>query len=117
MSDEVIHPIPPAEFRVLLALLDGPKHGHAIKVDIRERTDGRVNMGPGTLYGAIKRLTVRGWIVEIDAPQPQIDDRVRRYYDLTEKGRAAAAAEASRMSELLGIGRDKGLELNAATNR
>jgi hypothetical protein len=42
-------PIPTAEFRVLLALLDGKKHGHAIKLDIRQRTAGRVDMGPGTL--------------------------------------------------------------------
>ena len=41
--------LPPAEFRVLLALLDGPKHGHGIKLDVRERTGGRVDMGPGTL--------------------------------------------------------------------
>jgi hypothetical protein len=55
-------PIPTAEFRVLLALLDGKKHGHAIKLDIRQRTAGRVDMGPGTLYGAIKRLVGRAWI-------------------------------------------------------
>jgi DNA-binding PadR family transcriptional regulator len=101
--------IPPAEFRVLLALLDGTKHGHAIKLDIRERTGGRVDMGPGTLYGAIKRLAARKWIAEVEAP-PQESDERRRYYALTPDGRTAARAEARRLEELLGIGRAKGLE-------
>ncbi len=110
MARHTTHEIPPAEFRVLLALLDGTKHGHAIKLDIRERTGGRVDMGPGTLYGAIKRLVEREWISEVDAPQGDDDER-RRYYGLTPSGRAAARAEAERMQELLGIGRAKGLEL------
>ena len=101
--------IPPAEFRVLLALLDGQKHGHAIKLDIRERTGGRIDMGPGTLYGAIKRLVGREWISEVDAPRNEEDER-RRYYALTTAGRTAARAEAERMQELLGIGRAKGLK-------
>ena len=108
MSEQPLPPVPPAEFRVLLALLDGTKHGHAIKLDIRERTGGRVDMGPGTLYGAIKRLVIRAWISEVDAPE---GDERRRFYALTPVGRAAARAEAARMAELLGIGRAKGLHL------
>lgn len=108
MPHDPVLPVPPAEFRVLLALLDGAKHGHAIKLDIRARTDGRVDMGPGTLYGAIKRLVEREWISEVEAPADETDER-RRYYALTDVGRRAARAEAGRMSELLGIGRAKGL--------
>ena len=111
MSKQPLLSIPPAEFRVLLALLDGAKHGHAIKLDIRERTGGRVDMGPGTLYGAIKRLVGRGWISEVDAPSGGAADERRRYYTLTSAGRDAARAEAERMTELVGIGRAKGLEL------
>jgi len=109
MAGRTQREIPSAEFRVLLALLDGTKHGHAIKLDIRKRTGGRVDMGPGTLYGAIKRLAARSWITEVDAPT-QNDDERRRYYALTPAGRDAARAEARRMEELLGIGREKGLE-------
>jgi len=90
VSEHPLLPVPPAEFRVLLALLDGTKHGHAIKLDIRERTGGRVDMGPGTLYGAIKRLVVRTWISEVDTPAGDNDER-RRYYALTSAGREAAA--------------------------
>lgn len=107
MSDDVL---PPAEFRVLLALLDGRKHGHGIKLDVRDRTEGRVDMGPGTLYGAIKRLVRRGWIEEVHAPPEGADDDRRRYYAITEEGRAAARLEARRMEELLGIARDKALK-------
>ena len=103
-------PIPTAEFRVLLALLDGKKHGHAIKLDIRQRTAGRVDMGPGTLYGAIKRLVGRAWIEATGASAGEDVDERRRYYALTAVGRRAASVEAERMSELLGILRAKGLQ-------
>ncbi|MEM7415880.1 MAG: PadR family transcriptional regulator [Gemmatimonadota bacterium] len=105
----MVQPIPPAEFRVLLALLDGAKHGHAIKLDVRERTDGRVEMGPGTLYGALKRLVARGWLEEVapeEAPSGTRDGR-RRYYGLTDAGRSAARSELGRMEELLAIARAK----------
>lgn len=109
MTSSSTTPIPPAEFRVLLALLDGAKHGHAIKLDVRERTDGRVDMGPGTLYGAIKRLVARGWLVEVpDGPPAEGPrDARRRYYDLTDEGRSAARIEVGRMEELVAIARAK----------
>ena len=66
MADDLV---PPAEFRILLALVDGPKHGHGIRAEVLERTDGRVDLGPGTLYGAIKRLDRRGWIEETAPPR------------------------------------------------
>ncbi len=104
MSDR---PLPPTEFRVLLALLDGAKHGHGIKTDVRDRTEGRVDMGPGSLYGAIKRLAAREWIREVDGPSIEPPDERRRFYEITPAGRAAAAVEASRMRELLSIAEAK----------
>lgn len=95
--------LPPAEFRVLLALIDGPKHGHGIRLDVRDRTDGRVDMGPGTLYGAIKRLVRREWIEEVAAPPGLEGDGRRRFYTLTGPGRGAVAGETERMRELLAI--------------
>jgi len=102
--------VPPAEFHILLALVDGPKHGHGIRLDVLERTDGRVDMGPGTLYGAVKRLDRRGWIDEIDPPRGQEGDGRRRFYRLTSKGRKAARAEVARLAELLDIARAKSLK-------
>lgn len=106
MSDDLV---PPAEFRILLALVDGPKHGHAIRVEVREGTGGRVDLGPGTLYGAIKRLDRRGWIEEVDGVDDAADDGRRRTYRITRAGREAARTEVARLTELLGIAHDKAL--------
>lgn len=96
------HEIPPAEFRVLLALLDGTKHGHAIKLDIRERTGGRIDMGPGTLYGAIKRMLNADLIEESDnRPDPDMDDERRRYYRVTGHGARVLTAELARLEQLV----------------
>jgi DNA-binding PadR family transcriptional regulator len=103
-------PLPTAEFQVLLALLDEERHGHGIKRDVANRTAGRVVMGPGTLYGAIKRMLQRGLIEETDErPDPEMDDERRRYYRITAVGREAAAREAERMEQLLEIARAKRL--------
>lgn len=103
-------PLPTAEFQVLLALLDEERHGHGIKRDVANRTAGRVVMGPGTLYGAIKRMLQRGLIEETDErPDPEMDDERRRYYRITAVGREAAAREAERMEQLLEIARAKQL--------
>ncbi len=101
--------ISPAEFQILLALVDGPKHGRDIRVDVRERTDGAVDMGPGTLYGAIKRLTRRGWIDDVTAKVEDLQDERLRYYAATPAGLGAAREEALRLSALLGIARAKRL--------
>ena len=102
--------LPPAEFRVLLALVDGAKHGHGIKLDVLDRTGGRVELGPGTLYGALKRLLRREWIAEVEAPDGEGGDGRRRFYALTSEGRRAAERETARLRELLDIARDKALE-------
>ena len=57
-------PLTPAALNVLLALADGERHGYGIMLEVRERTGGRVRLGPGTLYGAVKRLKEGGVIEE-----------------------------------------------------
>lgn len=103
-------PLTPAVFHVLLALADEERHGYAIKKEVEERTGGRVRMGPGTLYGTIKRLLRAGLIEELDErPDPEIDDERRRYYRLTGLGRTVAAAEAERLASLVADARGKHL--------
>jgi DNA-binding PadR family transcriptional regulator len=102
--------LPPAEFRILLALVDGPKHGHGIRQDVLDRTDGRVDLGPGTLYGAIKRLHTRRWIEEIAPPKGEEGDGRRRFYRLTAEGRSAARQELARIAELMETAHAKSLE-------
>jgi DNA-binding PadR family transcriptional regulator len=100
----------PAMFHILLALADGERHGYGIMQEIDTRTGGAVRLGPGTLYGAIKRMLADGLIEESgERPDPALDDVRRRYYRLADVGRRAAAAEARRLEELVGQARAKRL--------
>jgi DNA-binding PadR family transcriptional regulator len=102
-------PLTPVALNVLLALADGERHGYGIMLEVRERTGGRVRLGPGTLYGAIKRLKESGMIEESgERPDPEADDERRRYYRLTGFGGAVLAAEVERLDSLVRAARRKG---------
>ncbi len=103
-------PLTPAVFHVLLALADGERHGYAIMQEVAESTSGRIKMGPGTLYGTIKRLLEARMIEESDErPDPDLDDERRRYYRLTGLGERAVRAEALRYAEMAAVARRKRL--------
>jgi DNA-binding PadR family transcriptional regulator len=103
-------PLTAPMFQVLVALADGEKHGYAIIKEVRRRTDGKVSLTAGTLYGVIKRFVDEGLIVESEErPDPALDDERRRYFGLTANGRAVAIAEARRMEEAVDHARAKRL--------
>ena len=103
-------PLTPAMFHILLALADGEKHGYAILKEVARRTDDKVRLSAGTLYGNLARLEGAGWIAESNRrPEATLDDERRRYYRLTELGREVAVAEAERMEEALMQARAKKL--------
>ncbi len=103
-------PLTPAVFSILLALADGEKHGYGIMQEVAARTDGKQRMGPGTLYGSIKRMLNDGLIAESEErPAPTLDDERRRYYRLTGFGQRVAQAEAQRLEQLLHIAQIKNL--------
>jgi DNA-binding PadR family transcriptional regulator len=103
-------PMTPAMFHVLVALADGEKHGYAILKEVARRTDDRVRLSAGTLYGILARLESSGLIIESDQrPALGLDDERRRYYRLTDFGREVAVAEAQRMDEALEQARAKKL--------
>ena len=103
---EDLLPLPPVVFHILLALGDGDRHGYALKREIASRTGGRINPGPGVLYGSIRKMLEQGLIEESDSrPFAHLDDERRRYYRLTDYGRAVARAEAARLRELLHLAR------------
>jgi DNA-binding PadR family transcriptional regulator len=103
-------PLTPAVFHVLLALADGERHGYAIMQEVAESTGGRIKMGPGTLYGTIKRLLEARMIEESDErPDPELDDERRRYYRLTALGQRAVRAEALRYAQMAEVARRKRL--------
>ena len=92
-------PMAPAVFQILIALADQPLHGYGIMLDIAERSDGKVKLSPGTLYGSLKQMLEEDLIEEIAGRSD--DDERRRYYRLTRDGREAARQEMARMSALL----------------
>ena len=97
-------PLPPAVFHILLSLADGERHGYALKREILARTDGRMRLGPGVLYGSIAKMLAQGLIEESDdRPDPHLDDERRRYYRITAFGRKVAHAEAARMRALVDL--------------
>ena len=107
---EPLLPLTPAVFHILLALADEERHGYGIMQEVARRTDGKVRMGPGTLYGTIKRMLAEGLIRESDErPDPELDDERRRYYGLTEFGKRVAVAEAERLEHLVADARAKEL--------
>lgn len=107
---EKLLPLTPAVFHILLALADAERHGYAIMDHVSKTTEGQIKMGPGTLYGTIKRLLAGGVIEESDErPDPEMDDERRRYYRLTGLGRRVIAAEAQRYVRLVKMARASGL--------
>jgi len=101
----------PAVFQILIALADRPLHGYGIMLDIAERSDGKVKLSPGTLYGSIKQMLEDGWIEEVSARSTSGDER-RRYYRLRREGREAARQEMARMTALLNHARLTSLRSN-----
>ena len=95
-------PLPSATLHILIALKDGEKHGYAIMREVDDMSDGRIRIGPGTLYGSIKRLLADGLIEETaERPDPALDDERRRYYRLTALGARVGAAEVQRLQALI----------------
>ena len=88
-------------FHILLALADEARHGYAIREDVRERTEGAVELYPATLYGSIRDLADAGLIVALEGDEDPDDDQRRRYYRLTPEGREALRDEVSRLQGIL----------------
>jgi DNA-binding PadR family transcriptional regulator len=110
INPEEMLPLTPAVFHILLALAEGERHGYAIMREVGESTNGQIKMGPGTLYGTVKRLLEAGLIEESDQrPAAQEDDERRRYYRLTGVGQRVLEAEADRYNSLAKLARRKGL--------
>jgi DNA-binding PadR family transcriptional regulator len=109
-SPEAYLPLPPATFHILLALADGEQHGYAIMKGVAARSEGTVRLGPGTLYGSLKRLLEAGLVEESgEHADPERGDERRRYYRLTAFGLAVARAEARRLEALVRAARRKKL--------
>jgi DNA-binding PadR family transcriptional regulator len=96
-TDDML-PLTPAVFHILLALSDGERHGYAIMREVAADTNGSLQLGPGTLYGCLKRMLAARLVEETDErPDPELDDERRRYYRITDFGARTLRAEAERL--------------------
>src|SRR5437660_1494586 len=108
-SEELL-PLTPPVFHILLALADEERHGYGIMQDVAAQTGGALQLGPGTLYGCLKRMLAAGLVEESDErPDPALDDERRRYYRMTNLGQLVVRAEAQRLANAVFAARAKRL--------
>ncbi|MFN2283026.1 MAG: PadR family transcriptional regulator [Anaerolineae bacterium] len=109
-NPEALLPLTPTVFHILLALADEERHGYSIMKIVATQTDGHIEMGPGTLYGSIKRMVAANLIAESDErPDPEMDDSRRRYYRLTGLGEQVLALEAARLAKAVQLAQQRDL--------
>jgi DNA-binding PadR family transcriptional regulator len=109
-------PLTPAVFHILLALSTGERHGYGIMKQVEADSQGKVTMGPGTLYGSLKRMLDAGLVRESEKRvDPDIDDERRIYYQITGAGAEALAAELERFQRIMTVAQQRKLFPKAFT--
>ena len=100
----------PSVFYILFALCDRERHGYEIMKQAEYDSDGKIEMGPGTLYGNIKRMLADRLIEEAyKRPDPESNDERRKYYRLTELGRKQLSTELDRYESAVRLARNRNL--------
>jgi len=108
MPKRKLDPLPSTAFQILLSLANEDLHGYGIMRQVAEQTDGRMRLGPGTLYSSIQSLLEEKLIAEVDVREDvKLGQERRRYYRLTSAGRKLARSEAERLAALLRAARVK----------
>jgi DNA-binding PadR family transcriptional regulator len=100
-----MEPLTPPVFHILLALADEDKHGYAIMQDVARQTENTLQLGPGTLYGCLKRMQAADLVA--DAGERDDADERRRYYRLTDSGRSALRDESERLRRAVSVARSR----------
>ena len=103
-----MHELKRAEFHVLLALSKRPLHGLAIADEVDSVTDGKLLLGPGTLYRSLQELSRAGRIDEVDGPESERGRR-RRFYQLTKTGLSALRRDTARLESIVAVARTRDL--------
>ena len=98
-------PLKPADFHVLLAVTDGPRHGYGIMKEVERESAGEVRLEIGSLYRLLDRLLEQGLLEDFAQPE---DDR-RRYFRITRLGRRVLRSEARRLESLVALMRARNL--------
>lgn len=113
---ELDGPLSPATLAILLALANGEQHGYGILKAV-EAQPGAPRLGAGTLYAALQRLVQDGWIEESGRRPGSSEDKRRRYYGITERGREAATGELARLEEIVAMAESRSLRRGMAPRR
>src|SRR5689334_25374514 len=101
-------PLTPAVLHILLALSMEERHGYGIMKQVEADSQGKVKMGPGTLYGSIDRMLDAGLIRESSRKiDPEMDDERRIYYRISSVGRKAVEAELRRYRDIVEVAKQK----------
>jgi DNA-binding PadR family transcriptional regulator len=101
-------PLSPSVFHILLALVNEDRHGYGIMQDVACQTGNALQLGPGTLYGCLKRMLAAGLVEEsVERPDPALDDERRRYYRITGLGKRVVRAEAQRLAGAVMVAKTK----------
>ena len=110
MPTDLRLPLKPLVFQILLVLVERERHGYSIVREIERQANGDMRIEAGTLYRTLRTMLRDELIVESEErPDPELDDERRRYFTVTEMGRAAVTAEAHRLQGL--VSKAKGLDL------
>lgn len=96
-----------SEFYILLSLAIKSRHGYDIMKQVELDSGTKVILGPGTLYGAIKRMLQSGLIEEAAG-----DHARRKYYAITDKGRKSLTAELQRYNDAVELAKRQELFKN-----
>jgi len=114
MAKNIVNaPLTPAVLHILLALFTQDRHGYGIMKQVESDSQGKVKMGPGTLYGSLKRMIDAGLIRESEKKvDPEMDDERRVYYKITGLGQKALAAELERYRDVVTVAKQKRLSTN-----
>jgi len=108
MPKRKLDPLPSAAFQILLSLAGEDLHGYGIMRQVAVQTDGRMRLGPGTLYSSIQTLLQGKFIEEVGLREDvKLGQERRRYYRLTSAGRKLARSEADRLAGFLRVARAK----------
>jgi DNA-binding PadR family transcriptional regulator len=99
MFSTASEPLTPAVFYILLSLSIKEKHGYEIMKEVHDTSKGKVKLGPGTLYGTIKRMLEEKLIREVKTNN--ISTERRKYYKLTLQGEKMLSTELKRFADAL----------------
>lgn len=108
-------PLTPAVLHILLALANQERHGYGIMKQVELESQGRVKMGPGTLYGSIGRMIEAGLVIESGRKtDPKLNDERRIYYKITGLGQESLETELERYREVVAVAKLKYLTTKVA---